>query len=196
MTNEIIDSLLRKIWITKKCRIVASERLEKAELYAQFIFVYYSVILVSLSIWNLFPEHSTSALSLISVIASIGLLCISLFINSRNYKNRAIALKSCYVKLGGLYSKLQILSSDILEMDVRKQSFLNIENNYLELLNNVENHSEFDYLIIATGISEINLSCIQKSKYFFYHLQSLAFKSFFLIMPLIPYFFIMKDKGV
>ncbi|WP_141694276.1 SLATT domain-containing protein [Desulfosporosinus sp. BG] len=102
MTDDLIDSLLRKIWITRKCRIVASERLENAELYAQFIFVYYSVILVSLSIWTLFPEHSNSTLSLISVIASIGLLSVSLFITSRNYKNRALALKSCYIKLENL----------------------------------------------------------------------------------------------
>ncbi|WP_242860440.1 SLATT domain-containing protein [Desulfosporosinus sp. I2] len=124
MTNELIDSLLRKIWITRKCRIVASERLEKAELYAQFIFIYYSVILVCLSIWNLFPEHSNSALSLISVIASIGLLSVSLFITSRNYRNRAIALKSCYIKLDQLYTKLQIIKADNLEAIEKKQIFL------------------------------------------------------------------------
>lgn len=187
MTNEIIESLSNKIWITRKCRIVASERLEKAELYAQIIFVYYSVILISLSIWTLFPEHVDSALSLILVVASIGLLCISLFIASQNYKNRAIALKSCYIKLEGLGTKLEILKSDILEMDEKKQIFINIENSYLQLLDNVENHSDFDYLIIANGISEINLSSSQKRRYYFYHSKSFVIKLFFIVMPLIPF---------
>lgn len=190
MTKEIINTLLRKIWITRKCRIIASERLEKIEFYSQFIFIYYSIILTSLSIWSFVPEHSNYTLSFISIIASIGLLCGSLFITSRNYKNRSIALKSCYIELDHLYTKLQLLDINNMEENLKKQEILEIENSYLKLLNDVENHSEFDYLKVAIqNPKDISLNANQKIKYYFYILCYIILIIFFFILPLIPIIF-------
>jgi SMODS and SLOG-associating 2TM effector domain family 5 len=195
MNKEIIDNLARKIWMTRKCRILASERLEKIDFLSQCLFMYYSVLVVGLSIWTLFPEHTSTNLSFVSVLSSIGLLCASLFVTSRNFKGRSIALKACYTKLDQLHTRLLILDISFTNQEDVKQKFLEIESTYNELLNGVENHSEYDYFKVLNQTGEKKLTCWQQFTLIAYEARAWMFIICLVVMPLTPLVITISTKS-
>ena len=97
------NKLLRKIWLTRKSRIILSDRLRSLNEFYSFLNIYYSIIIISLSIWNLDGSKESGILLLISS-TSIGIYFV--FINGKNYLERSIILRNHYIELGDLYSKL------------------------------------------------------------------------------------------
>jgi len=137
-----IEELLRNIWITRKSRIEASERLiNKHNLY-QLLIVYYSIVVVSLSIWDIHSTQPVSKSSLALLIASIILSLISMFVTSRNYQERYFNLKNCYIELYELYWELKKMKR---EDDYNSNLFYQVNQRYNCLLNYVENHTKYDY---------------------------------------------------
>lgn len=150
MSTEEIDELLRKIWITKKCRIEASERLGNKDGLFQKLSVYYSILIVGLSIWNfqIIDVDLQKKSSLIILIASIALSLFSMFVTSKNYRERYFNLKNNYIELGNLYAELNNYKN-VSILDENK--FLEIYRRYSDLLKYVENHSSYDYYRVIMG---------------------------------------------
>lgn len=136
-----------KIWITRKTRIFTEERFLKYSTVSQLLMTFYSLALVSLSIWNL--QNNDARLNLVSAFASIVVLVLSVHITSQKYAERSIAMRNCYIKLDELYSKVKRAeSSEDLEM------LQNLEAEYTGLLINIENHSESDYLSLRYSLKD------------------------------------------
>ena len=53
MERDLKEKLERNIWITRKCRINASERLLKSAKFVEFLNVYYSIFVITLSLLSL-----------------------------------------------------------------------------------------------------------------------------------------------
>ncbi|MCT4543244.1 MAG: SLATT domain-containing protein [Vallitalea sp.] len=153
-----ITELKRRIWITKKSRIEASERLKKKNDLYQWVSVYYSIVIVMLSIWNIKPVDNggninlgISNSSLLLLIASIALSLFSMFITSRNYQERYYNLKSNYIEIGKLYTKISQLEN---EDNNDSKQVLQIEQEYNNLLALVENHETIDFYRIIMKADE------------------------------------------
>lgn len=144
----MVKALINKIWITRKCRINTSERLILTNRIAQIFTNYYSIVILSISIWSLYSSSESNHLSFISVIASLFLLVGSIGVNSLNYKERIVNLRSCYIKLDGLLTDLEILQHQLSRLSNEEsiKKFERISDNYNAILESVENHSSYDYL--------------------------------------------------
>lgn len=132
-----IENFKNQVYTTRKARINASERLMKKEGFIQGINIYYSCILIAFSIYGL--KNQSYILSLLSTIASISLTLSLLYVGAQKYSERAADLKKNYIQLQELYFKIEGITEETPEL-------IKYREEYIELLNNSENHSELDYL--------------------------------------------------
>ncbi|MBK5261676.1 MAG: SLATT domain-containing protein [Peptostreptococcaceae bacterium] len=160
-----IEKFLRKIWITKKSRIIGSERLNRKDEFFQKLSVSYSIIIVALSIWNIqiLNTELQRKSSYVILITSIAVSLFAMFITSRNYKERYFNLKINYTELDILYTELENIKS-IDNIEEFNHKFLEISKKYNNLLMYVENHSTYDYLIIMSRIKKEEKSSLNKEQ--------------------------------
>lgn len=130
---------LDNIWFTRKARIRSSERLLSNDFHSQCVIVYYSAVLVIVSILTLNDNNALNQNSSeILCSLSVALLVVTLFVSSVNFKGRGLAFKQNYIALQSLYEKVSLRNHVALTLqDIER---------YLELLNNCENHSSLDDL--------------------------------------------------
>lgn len=149
------EELSRKIYITRKSRILAAERLEKMDLRTQALLVWYSGIITSLSVWIFFLEKSgqvkDSNASLILLVASIIFTIYSTFIASKGYREKSIKMQSNYIAMTGLFNDLHRSLIDIDASNDPCSTSLSdkaaeIDKQYLTFLATVDNHAQYDYL--------------------------------------------------
>jgi hypothetical protein len=183
-----MNNLSKNIWVTRKCRILASERLANYDLIAQIIVNYYAIFLVALAIWDLYEENND--LSLAIVIGSIMVATTSLFISSRNFKERSLILKNCYTKLNAMCRYVERLENDNKYIDL-----IESEKEYDMFINNFENHHDIDYLRFKYNIHfnknnvDIKLSITEWSKFI---LINIYMKTICLLLFALPILIIMK----
>ena len=152
MSNEnIISEYKRKVWITRKCRIEASERILKKYKFYKILLVYYSIIIVAYSIWNIQPKnldgHITDS-SLFLLIASIVFSLFSLYVSTTNLHEKYFNFKTIYIEIDKIYGKLN-------EIDPSKSDeFSHIQEQYNNLLLSVDNHEMIDYYKVILNSSE------------------------------------------
>ncbi|WP_342421167.1 SLATT domain-containing protein [Paenibacillus sp. FSL E2-0178] len=174
-----LDSLSNKIWITRKARINAEERLEKFDFLTQMLINYYTLVIVGLSIWTLYDESNAKLISVITIIASVLLFGLSIFVNARNFKIRSLTFKSCYIKLDEIYNECELLkdSPDKLSLeDISK-----IQKKYNKVMNSIENHTPMDYLKVLNNTSEIS-----KSQWWYFNFKRALFIISISIIILLP----------
>ena len=91
------EKLERNIWITRKCRINASERLLKSAKFVELLNVYYSIFVITLSLISLI-EHNDQ-FSFASIVLSIALTISIVYANATGLRDRSTALKQNYIDL-------------------------------------------------------------------------------------------------
>lgn len=159
-----MEILSDKIWITRKARIEASERLLRNDFHSHLLINYYALFVVIISVYDL--NDTNVNLSLLSVISSILLLTTSIFISSKNFKERSNFLKSYYLKLEFIQEKIKSFT------DKEKQTrYLEISEEYNDVLRNSENHLTVDFTKIKLSIPKDkrqNSTQISPNEYFSY----------------------------
>ena len=134
-----------KIWITRKARIFSEKRLKNQAIISNIIMIFYSFILVAFSIWNLVYGNET--VSMFLVFSAIAVLIATIFLTSQRYTERSILIRTCYIRLDELYSKVKRA-----EEHNEKDSLEQYESEYAALLLNVENHTNYDYLCLRFSL--------------------------------------------
>ncbi|MFD1779061.1 SLATT domain-containing protein [Fredinandcohnia salidurans] len=181
-----IGKLKRKVWLTRKARIIASERLKEKHDFHQTITVYYSVWMVFFSIINV-NSDSTNTVSLLVLSSSVALSLFSLFVNSKNYQERYFNLKANYIMLDKLITELE----DI-EEKLNNAVFTNFNNEiilinekYNNTLSTVENHDEIDFLMVLNtpNTGERSLTFEEMKRLNNYKRKQIFFKSIFYALP-------------
>lgn len=174
-----IEDLINKIWITKKSRINSSERLDKSESLYQMIIFWYSIVIIALSILNLNKNSIEDTTSMLLLISSIVLSFFSVFVNSKNYKERSLYMKYNYINLMKLENKLKLLKDNIQSLSY--EEFQKIQLEYEDILLYVENHLEEDYIKVLKNIDK--LSKLSYFKYYFIKFKNLLYTFFLFILP-------------
>lgn len=134
-----------KVWVTRKTRIHTEERLLAYSNISQVLMIWYSLVLVYLSILNL--QTNDLRLNQLSAFASIVVLVLSVQITAQKFTERSIAMRNCYIKLDELYSKVKRA-----EQADDREMLQHLESEYTGLLINIENHSEYDYLCLRYSL--------------------------------------------
>ncbi len=156
-----------KIWITRKSRIYTEQRLLQKNLISQILIIFYSSLLVFLTIWNL--KYPYDHVNILLVIGSIAVLIASITVSSQKYLERSLAMRNCYIKLDELYSKV-VRAEESNNSELIQQ----LESEYTANILNVENHSDYDYLCLRLSLRNNNkttLPAFRISDYFQYIIQ-------------------------
>ena len=144
-----MDSLQDKIWITRKSRIEASERLLNINFHSHLLINYYATFVVIISVYDLYDKQKD--LSLLIVLGSILVLMLSIFISTKNFKERSNFLKTCYIKLELIQDKINSLTDA-----ERKSKYIEISEAYNDILLNSENHLPVDFTKVKLSIPKEN----------------------------------------
>lgn len=184
-----MDKLSNNIWITKKSRINTVERLIDMNYWSQFLLMYYTIAVLGFSMWD-FSNKAPDGVTLLTLISSIALFGISIFISLQNYRERALKLKYCHISLEGLFNELEILHIELntISEEEVKRIFNSIHSRYLNFLMEHENHKEVDYyrLILNGKIKDLHTGNVIKLKwnqYIHYYYD----KFIYLLQLLIPF---------
>lgn len=135
-----------KIWITRKARIYCERRLRFRSQLSQILIIYYSLLLVLCSLWNL-TYSSTQIVNLILIFGSLAVLVFSVYIYSQKYEERSIAMRNCYINLDKIYLDIKRAEENN-DIDKIKQ----FHSEYSSVLSNIENHSDYDYLCLRYSL--------------------------------------------
>ena len=122
-----------KIWLTRKCRINASERLLRKAVYIESLNVWYSTCIIIMSLISYIRKNND--LSLLSLVLSIGLIVSIVYVNATGLRDRSFALKQNYIDLQLLLLELES------DTDTKHE---HIKKKYGELLKSSENHLPID----------------------------------------------------
>lgn len=180
-----------RIWVTRKARINTERRLLRNSLLSEILLAYYSLFVVVLSIWNFTRPNEIINLLLLS--ASVVVLVLSVFLSSQRFRERALAMRNCYVRLGELQGRAKTSEDEHnkTELDV-------IDQLYRELLISSENHTETDYLSIRHALkNDINttLPPFTKTDLLKFWISSLGWWVLSILIFLLPFgliFFVRK----
>jgi hypothetical protein len=151
---------------------------------SDFLIIFYSSALVLLTIWNL--QYPNENLDILLVFGSIAVLVASITVSSQKYLERSLAIRNCYIKLDELYSKVKRAEKDN-NIDLIQE----LESEYSATIQNVENHSDYDYLCLRFGLrnsKETTLPEFRKSDYAQYVLERVwrtLLVLFYFVFPLL-----------
>jgi hypothetical protein len=123
------------IWFTYKSRIGAEIRLRNNDLHSQFLLVWYAVLSAAGAIVVIRHEKFLGAdTDILLAILSVALLAISMFVATRDFRGRALMMRTNHLSLKCLYDELR--SGAIPATDKPQR--------YERLLQECENHSPYD----------------------------------------------------
>lgn len=171
-----------KIWITRKSRIYAEKRLIKANTISNILIVWYSSILVFLTIWNL--QFPNTKLNIYLLFGSIVILVTSIVLTSQKYSERSLAMRNCYIKLDELYMKVKRA-----EEKSDNDLIQDLESEYSGVIQNIENHSDYDYLCVRFNLRETENTTLPPFtkfdcfRYFLGQFREIGLDLIFFILP-------------
>lgn len=137
---EVFYDLKRRIKITRKARIRASKRLRSKHEYFEKITTFYSVLVLIFSVVFISSNDATQIL----LALSISLTFFTMFLNNKNYKERAGNLETNYQHLDILLNKIERLETNLETIDIEVVKGLHRE--YEKLIIEKENHHDIDYM--------------------------------------------------
>lgn len=129
------------VWFTYKARIQAHKRLEWLDFHSQLLLVWYAILSTALGVLTI--RHSTILgpdTDIMATILSVALLGISLAVANRDFRGRAMLMRTNYLELQKLHRGIP----DGLPNTPPPAPTSEQINRYDELLAESENHREID----------------------------------------------------
>jgi len=130
-----------KIWKTSKSRMNMADRLKSYDMWSQFLIIYYSLCLIAVTILDM--NNNQFDASVPTLILSIIVLVISVFIYAMDYGKRALETQKSYIEMQRKLSKIDKLK------DTKK-----LEEEYYNILDCSENHNHCDYIKVLYSVRE------------------------------------------
>lgn len=181
-----------KVWKTKKSRINTSERFKQNDFISQILITYYSLFIIIVTIIDI--KDDNIELGTFTLILSITLLIVSVFILSINFKERSLKLQNCYIRLDKVEKEME-------KKEDNEEDISQLKSEYYTILDLTENHSDYDNLKVEFSVrneNEQNKDDPNKKQYDnkpftwdkwlllgFYILKRFFFISFFFSIPII-----------
>lgn len=169
------EKQLNKVWFTRKAWINAEERLLQNEHHTQLLMVVYAAYATCASVVMLkFPPKleadknlADTALAVLSII----LLALSLYLNSKAFKDRASRFKQGYHELQDIENALGTLASDP-QTNVAGPACTTLADRYAKALREVENHNSLDdirsRISAGSGLTSRHPGPTEKLRYYWW----------------------------
>lgn len=142
---DIFYDLKRRVSITRKSRISASKRLRKRHEFFEKVTHFYSLLILILSVWfmNIPDQELSLMVTKMLLILSLSLTFFTMFLGTKNYKERAGNFETNYQHLDVLLNKIERLESRL--EDITDDMLKGLHREYEKLLIEKENHQDIDY---------------------------------------------------
>lgn len=167
-----------RVWVTKKIRMDAEAIRKRVNIHLEILLTYYSVATLALSVITY--KNSDENLDTWNLLISIFLLGIVIIVTNLNLENKANEFKKSYILLDQLEAKIDKLIFNIkhnsakMTFQTANEEFFNIKEEYSKILNETDNHSDFDFLSYKVSKFPKKLTCHElmsyHSKKFFYYI--------------------------
>lgn len=164
MTSNPAHGFAERVWFTRKAWIEAEKRLLSNEYHTQLLLVVYSAYTTCISVILLAYEPPASDKKLLDtsmVVLAVALLALSLYLNSKSFKDRASRFKVGYLELHDIEGEARFLAP---QMGVTppapavSDGLKALSDRYTKTLREVENHSELDDIRARIGAGKGLLS--------------------------------------
>lgn len=135
-----------RVYITKKVRMNAEERMNRNNLHSIIILNIYTFILLCYSI-NALSSPVDKYLSIVTLIVSLAVFGVSLFVSLYGFREKALAYKMSHLELAEIETHL-----DILELDCHSNHkellklFKIYQLEYHKIMSKTDNHKKIDYI--------------------------------------------------
>lgn len=181
-----------RVWVTKKIRILAEERMNNYNFHSIILVNFYTLAILCYSIVGL-KYPSNEKIIVMSAIVSVALFGVSLFISLYGFREKSLAYKMSHIELTKIETSLNILA---LDKNIEEEDLLNkfkkYQNKYTEILSKTDNHRNIDYL--KYSVMNKIATDYQKIKYFFGHVFVYRICIIFLyLIPVFGFVVILKD---
>ncbi|HIP28814.1 MAG TPA: SLATT domain-containing protein [Sulfurovum sp.] len=128
-----------RIWKTSKSRMNTADRLKNYDFYSQLLIVYYSLCLIVVTISDIYIEKFEASIP--TLILSITILVISVYIYAMDFGKRAVKVQNTYVEMQRILNKTG-----------KYKDTKNLEEQYYNILDCSENHNTCDYLKVMYSV--------------------------------------------
>lgn len=174
-----------KVWVTRKTRTESEARMNNNNIFSLFVVNFYTLIVLSLSILGLVIPNQviTDKITVLTLISSVALFGISLFVSLYGYKEKAIAYKQCYLDLTSIESQCQDILLEDLDYQNRLTRFNEIKKEYNHILEKTDNHSFVDRLVYLKNNKKLN-SLEDQISYYRYKITNIILKISLFIIPI------------
>lgn len=182
-----------KVWVTKKIRMDASEKMLKKNVQINYFLIYYSACLAVMSFLMLYEPKGFN-LSLFASIISLILPSANIFQYKAEYSKKSEEYRACYLELSELENEIDTyLSSTNTVSEEKSNSY---KKKYEDILNDYINQTDMDYLIfslkqINRGNNKGKFRLTKFNKLHIYSVKVLNFAKIVLLIVL-PAFLIIK----
>jgi hypothetical protein len=152
-THDPVDILANRIWFTRKAWINAENRLLSNEFHTQLLMVVYSAYTTCLAVILLAYEPQPKDKKFVDTslaVLSIILLALSLYLNSKSFKDRAARFKIGYHDLQEIESEVNSIAL-ISPASQQELALADCNRRYNKVLRDVENHAELDDIAARIG---------------------------------------------
>lgn len=150
MTEDALYIFKDRVWFTRKAWIAAEKRLLDNEYHTQLLLVFYAAYTTCISIILLAHEFEPEKKRIVDtsmVVLSVVLLGLSLYLNSKSFKERAAGFKGGYLNLYDIENQLTIMISQFESSCLSNSNvkdFEKLSESYTKILRDVENHLQID----------------------------------------------------
>jgi SMODS and SLOG-associating 2TM effector domain family 5 len=183
LREEIKSLKNNRVWITKKSRMEAEARMNRNNILSQVLVNYYTFGVLAFSIWTLVSQDS--AMSLLTVVVSVGLFGLSIFVSAIGYREKALQYKESYLSLNELEFDLKsLLRNKLLKEDEVITELYTLEKKYTDILTKSENHIDSDFIKVLIK-HDMKISAGDLIKYYTLKVVFYFFALLLIIAPII-----------
>lgn len=168
----LLNNFRNSIWFTRKAWISAEKRLLSNAYHTQLLLVVYSAYMACVSVVFLSYQplgYEKKFIETSMAVISIILFGLSLYLNSKSFKERANGFKAGYLDLHNISNEIDVFFIEKKSIENAAEDFRGIFNRYIKVLRDVENHLEIDdisgRISAGKGLTSRHLSCGEVIRY-------------------------------
>lgn len=144
LCKDLEDFNNNKVWVTKKIRMDASERMEKKNIQINYFLIYYSACLAIMSFLMVYEPKGFN-LSLFSSMIALALPSANIFQYKAEYSKKSEEYRNCYLALSELENEIKTCLFSEEKVSASKSNEYKMK--YEKILQKYINHSKIDYLL-------------------------------------------------
>lgn len=145
MENKVFEDLKRRVNITRRVRIKSADRLRKKHDFFEKTTHGYSILLLVASIFFLGVEESNYQITKVLLVGSLILTFATMYLNIKNYKERANNFETNYQQLDTLWNKISRIEMQYTDSAVPYEKIKELHREYEKMILDKENHTDIDY---------------------------------------------------